>query len=308
MNFSLSTFVKSLGGRFGRNQVQKSCELAIDSLRQHSIPAYDQATDFFKEYKIRSPEGKSVENTVRKYIKVGSSGNWVGGVRDGLNAAVSTLEKISKKSESLYADHEFNAALTFQKATYLRLIGNISFVNDFSRKLLNYVYISEFASMPGVEDMGVSKELAPVDVKYIEDNLINFCVCMKVLQKPFEEIERSVDEMPDAIVSESSESVMRSNLGDKTIDPLGMNAMVLPIRVSVKWNIFYLFGMLVADFQNACYKASREELSLLQLRLLNLKKAQEKKQDANLQYQIEKMQERVNELNYDVSRWEQKYA
>lgn len=308
MKFSLNHFVKSLSNRFGRNDVQKSCELATDGLRQHTIPAYDTATEFFKDFRIRSPEGKAVESTVRKYVKVNGSTNAIGAVRDALNDAVKILDSVSKKADTLYADHETSAALTFQKATYLRLVGSITFVNEYARKLLNYIYIAEMAAVDKADTLGVHKELSPADIKYIEDNMVNFAVCLRVLQRPFEEVERVVDTMPDAIVSDSAEEVMRSNLGEKTIDPLALNAMVFPVRVSVKWNPFYLVGMLMADFQNACYKASREEVSLLQLRLLNLQKAYDKKPDANLQYQIEKMQERVNTLNYDISRWEKKYA
>lgn len=306
MKFTLSSFIKGLSGRFGRNEVQKSCELVSDSLRQHTLPAYDAAVEFFKEFRIRSKEGKAVDTVVRKYIKVNGSTNSIGAIRDALNDSIRALEAISKKSETLYADHESNAALSFQKATYLRLVSNITFVNDYARKLLNYIYTAELAVVNGGQ--GVEKELSPADVRFIEDNMVNFAICLRVLQRPFDEVTRNIDAMPDALVSDASEEVMRSNFGEKSIDPLSATAMVFPVRVSVAWNPFYLFGMLLADFQNACYKASREEVSLLQMRLLNLQKINEKKPDANLQFQIEKMQERVDALNYDIARQVKKYA
>ena len=303
---NIITYIKGLAHRFGKNQVQKSCELVSESLRSHAIPAYAAAAELFKSSKIKSKEGTEFVSTFKKLATYPRSGTIMDAILETLENSVKVLDFISKKSDTLYADNESNLGLTFQKATYLRVVSAITFTNDFSRKFLNYVYVLETSTVDS--DFQIKDSITPAEIKFVEDNFVSFCTCISILQNSIESIQTNVDNLPDAIVSETSESAFESTMGISKIDPLGLRGFTIPITVSAKWNPFYFIGSVFADFQVAAYKAAKEEHELLQLRKLNLEKIYEKKPDARLQKEMEYLSNRISGLNYELSKTEAQYA
>ena len=303
---NILTYIKNLVHHFGKNQVQKSCEIAIDSLKAHTIPAYVSASELFKINKIKNKETLSYVDDYRRLVGLKNNATIIDSILDGLNKAVEVLEFVSSKSDSLYSEHESNVGLTFQKATYLQLASALTFANDFSRKFLNVVYILETENAD--KDSSLKDHITPIELSFVQSNFINFCTVMAVLKKDISKIEASVDSLPDAIVSDTSTKAFDSTLGEAKMDPLGFRNFTIPINVSVSWNPFYMFAMMYADFQNASYKAAKEELQLLQLRKVNLEKINEKKPDARIQQEIQYLGTRVSGLNYEVSQLEKRYA
>ena len=303
---NILSYLKNLVHHFGKNQVQKSCEITIDSLKAHTIPAYVSAAELFNAAKLKNKETLSYVDDYRRLVGLKGNASIIESILDGLNKAVEVLEFVSSKSDTLYTEHESNVGLTFQKATYLQLASALTFANDFSRKFLNVVYILETENA----DKGSSLQdhITPAELQYVQSNFINFCTIMAVLKKDIPTIEKSVDGLPDAIVTDSSEKAFATTLGEAKMDPLGFRNFVMPVIVSVKWNPFYLIGMMYADFQNASYKAAKEELQLLQLRKINLEKINEKKPDARIQQEIQYLGTRVSGLNYEVLQLEKKYG
>lgn len=300
---NLFSYIKSLTHRFSKNEVQKSCDLVTDSLNAHTIPAYVGASTMFKNFKIKSKKGVGFESDFKRLVR-GRDG-MIDTILAMLENSVKTLEAISKKSETLYGDQESSLGLTFQKATYLQLVGALTFTNDFSRKFLNYLYALETAEMD--RESKVEDTTTPAENAFVEEQFANYCTCVRIFSDSFDQIEKSVDALPDAVVSEHTESNLTSSLGEKKIDPLGLRNFHTK-ETSVKFNPFYLIGMWRAEMQIERYKTAKEELDLLQLRKLNLERMQEKKPDARLQKEIEYLSTRVSGLNYKIQKVEAKYA
>jgi hypothetical protein len=264
------------------------------------------AVELFNVNKIKSKEVLSYVDDYRRIVGLKNNVTIVESVLDGLYRAVAMLEFISSKSDSVYNDHESNTGLTFKKATYLQLVSAATFANDFSRKFLNVVYILETSQAD--QNASVQDNITPAEMAYVQANFSNFCRVIAVLKNDVTEIEAQVEELPDAMVADNSVKAFSSTLGESKIDPLGFRHLVLPIHVSVKWNPFYLIGMMYADFQNACYKAAKEELQLLQLRKVNLERILEKKPDARIQREVEVLASRVSGLNYKLQQTEKTYG
>lgn len=302
---NIFTYIKSLAHKFNKTEIQKSCETTIDSLRNHTIPAYAGAMDLFKSSKFKSKEALDFATTLKRMVK-GSSNSLLETIHDCLIESTVLLKVISKKSDHLFNDQESTLALTFQKATYLRLVTAIGFTNDFSRKFLNYLYVLETANVD--KEFSIKESITPAEIKYVEDNFLNFCTCVNILTNKTSAIEQKVDDLPDALVTETSEKTLEAVLGNSKVDPLGFRNFALPVNISVRWNPFYMVANLVADYQIAAYKCAKEEFNLLQLRKLNLERLNEKKPDAKLQQEIEHMSNRISGLNFEITQMESKYA
>ena len=78
--------------------------------------------------------------------------------------------------------------------------------------------------------------------------------------------------------------------------------------IPVWLNPIYHIGMRIAEWQAKRYKSAKEELSLLQLRKLNLERVSAGKPDAKIQSEIKYLEARIQGLNFDIDEMEKKYA
>lgn len=303
----ITEYLKRLFHSISRNQITASCDKTIDSIQKHTLPAYVTAAGFFKEHKLSSDESADFITGYKTKVGLKGGQNIVESIHDVLQRTMGLLQSIGERSDALFADVESTIGMTFQKATYLRLISSASFANDYARQFLNYLYAAETSKL-APSDNPLANTLTPAERKYVEANFDNFCVIMAILAGDQKDVMEAIDDLPDAIVSEKSEQTLLGSLGSRKLDPLGFNNLIAPVTLSVRWNPFYLIGILVADFQVAQYKAADDEVSLLGLRRLNLEKLHAKKPDARLQQEIDYLANRVSKARHTLMTMEQKYA
>lgn len=303
---SMISYVKQLSARFNKNDIQKNCEITADSLKTHTIPGYVAASETFKTFQLRNKEILSYNTEFRKLCSVPRSGTIIDSISEALGNGVVLLDYLHKHSDTLYSEQESSLGLTYRKATYLRLISTITFAGDYARKFLNYVYTLETQSAD--EQFQIKDNITPAEIAFVKSNFLDFCNAIKILQQSVEQITKNVDNLPDAIVSESSDAAFSGTLGQAKMDPMGFSNFSMPVQVSVKWNPFYHIGAMIASFQVAQYKCAKEETDLLALRRLNLEKVLAKKPDARLQKEIEHLSSRISGLNYELSKMEKKNA
>lgn len=304
----LFSYLKGLFHRITKGQIKASCDAVIESLQKHTLPAYVTASDLFKSRKLSS---KEVQEFVKEFTKtVGmsrGSHSMVESIKVVLENTVTLMTQISHKSDTIFSDTESTLGMTFQKAMYLRLISAATFADDYARKFLDYVYLCETAHLDP-SGSPLRNAMTPAQREWVEANFTNFCLVLAVLSNDSKDVFKEIDELPDAIVSEQSETTLAASIGLKRIDPFGMHGLGLPITVKTSWNPFHLLGMFIADFRAAQYKCAKEELDLLQMRQLNLEKLIAKQPDARLQQQIEYLAERVAKLQYELHETEKKYG
>lgn len=304
----LFKYLKGLFHRVTRGQIKSSCDLVVESIQETTLPAYESASSLFRTKKLASKEATEFASEFKKRVGVVKGANGlVDSIQVILANTVKLLNLISEKSDTVFSDIESTLGMTYQKAMYLRLISAATFANDYSLKFLNYLYVLETSNLDPQENP-VGDSLTPAEISNLNGNFNNFLLVLDVLNNNIDDVISSLDDLPDAVVSEQSDHVLGGSLGERKIDPFGMRGLVLPVSVGVNYNPFHLLGMLVADFRVTQYKCSKEQVELLQLRKLNLEKLQAKKPDARLQKQIDDLANRVKHLNYQLDQMKEKYA
>lgn len=304
----LFSYLKGLFHRITRGQIKASCDAVVESLQKHTLPAYLQGAECFKLHKLASKEAKDFIAEFTKTVGAPKSGgSIIESIKTILENTVTLLTQIGDKSDAVFSDVESTLGMSFQKATYLRMISAATFANDFARQFLNYLYVVETAHLDAASG-SLQDALTPAERAWVEGNYSNFCLVLSILNNDVATVFQQVDELPDALVSEQSEEALAGSLGQKRIDPLGMRGLSMPFNVSVKWNPFYLIATIRADYRAAQYKCAKEELDLLQLRKLNLEKVQAKQPDARLQQQIQYLADRVSKLQFELQEMEKKYG
>jgi hypothetical protein len=296
---NLVNYIKSLFPTFKKDKVIDSCNLTKQSIREHALPSYESASELFKSTSFQSKEMKDYVLVYSKTVEKVSGVDLVSSIRDILKNTLVLLDNISELSKNEFSQNEASIALTYKKSTLLRTIQAAEFANIYSRKFLNYVYVLETTQAD--KSVSLKDSLLPVEVKWLEDNFLNFCLVCSILLTSKDKYNKGIKELPEATITELTETTLPETLGMAKLDPLNMRGL------SIYWNPFYMIALARAQWQAENYKASQAELELLQLRKLNLEKLQQNQPDAKLQKQIDYMQNRVDGLNFKLKQMEEDY-
>ncbi len=297
MNFY--NFVVSLFPTFKRDEIIDAAIGTRKSIMEHSLQAYQSADQVWGSTPFTSKEAKALEKQYKLEVSLPGRQSMITSISLALQNSLKVLDLVVQKGKNIYQETEASAGLSFEKATIMRIIAVADFTNKYSLDLLNYIYAYEAKSTEGGEGVdGVSKA---------EENLImsqfsDFCTAINVLKVDMGSLEKALNDLPDAVVSELTERTFVSTIGTSKLDPLNLRAF------SVRKNPFYIFGMVRAENQEKKYKAKKEMLELLQLRLLQLQKLQDKKQDASLDKEIAYYQSRVTGLNHEIEKMNKEYG
>lgn len=297
MNFY--NFIVSLFPTFKRDDILDAAIGTRKSIMEHSLTAYESADQVWGKTPFTSKEIKGLEKQYKSEVGISTRQSMIGDILFALQNSLKVLDYVVQKGKVIYSDNEASAGLTFQKATILRVVSVSDFVNKYSLDLLNYIHVCETKDTDAGKDIeGISK----AEEEMVISQFMDFCVAIRVLKVNMESLEKALAELPDATVSDLTEKTFISTMGAKKIDPLNLRGF------SVRKNPIFIFGMLEAEKQEKKYKAKKEMLELIQLRLMNLQKIRDKKQDASLDKEIEYYQSRVTGLNHEIEKMNKEYG
>jgi FtsZ-binding cell division protein ZapB len=266
---------------------------------EHSVQAYRSADQVWGNTAFISKQAKSLEKTYRLEVGLTGRQSMITSICAALENTLKVLDLIAEKGKVIYSDNEASMGLTFQKATVLRIVTIAEFANKYSLDLLNYIYTIEARATKGGEGID---DISKAEEEQLINQFQDFCVAMNVLKVDMSSLEKALNDLPDAVVSEMTERTFISTIGSKKLDPFQVR------NFNVRKNPFYIFGMMVAERQEKKYKAKKETVELLQLRLMHLQKLRDKTQDASLDKEINYYQNRVTSLNHELEKLNKDYG
>jgi len=296
----IKSFLKSLVPSFEKDDVMEDIRVTRVELKDITHPAYVNGLQVLKTWKFKSPQIVDRAEIFDRQVKFGS-GNMIAVIEKGIPVALENLENVEDMIQRIYNENVASAGMTYMKAQLLQFVECVSFVSKYARKLLNYVYIYELAEYD-TADTKVEDSLTPAEKEWIERNFVTFCTAFNVVVGHPNEIKKNLGDIPDIVVTPDNVDTLPETVGMNKVDPLSMR--FIPVWL----NPVYHIGMRVAEWQAKRYKSAKEELTLLQLRKLNLQRVSEGKPDAKVQKEIKYLEDRINGLNFDIAEMEKKYA
>ena len=291
---SLSSFLSSLSPSFEKGQIVESIQKTRDDIARFTLPALAAAEELWSGQKFKNGISQDIQDTVQGALKRKPMFELL--VANTENAD-KLLKALGEHVNKIFNSHESTRALTYAKATCLRLVQAADLVSLYNRRQLNYIYWLEADAM-GVEDAVGPK---PAELEWLRDNMPAYVTGLRALEYDPNDLDTVFRTLPDVPVSAQNEAALGVTMGVSKIDPMGV------FGLSVRWNPFYLAGMLVAEYQQAKYKSTEEEAQLLEYRLLQLKNQREKTPDAKLDKEIAYTQERVTSAHAKLSKMEKDY-
>lgn len=290
---SLYKFIAGLKPIMSKEEVLTSVQETTQIISKYTLPAVRSAEQIWRGQSFKSSAAKRIESDMKREIK---NKPMFEIMRSSMENALVLLGHISTYVERVFQENEANIGLSYAKATVLRLVQASELSSTYCRRLLNYVLWLECE-----QQKGTTQGPTPGEIRWLTDNYNAFALAMTALQKDKEALEHTLKNLPEATVTDTSEMSFISTLGIGNVDPFGMS------QLSVRWNPFYLIGMLVADWQAQRYANAQDEVKLLEARKLQLELLREGKQDAKLDKEIEYLQDRLTGLYAKLDKMEKDY-
>ena len=295
---TLSKFVASLRPEWGRDSMMDDINTTIVEIDSTTIPMCETFTRSMSG-PLRSKEMVSLAKDYTS--EVGTRRSMVEHITEVLRLAVEHLQYICNISNKVFVEPNIvTAAFTYKKATVIRYIETIKFVSDYTRMLLQYAAVCE-TSMAD-DGTSINGTFSPVEVRYINSRFPAFIMACKSIGLKKNDFAKALDKIPNTVVSENNEAVLKAAKGSGETDPFEMG--FLPIFI----NPFYHAAMAIAEWQANRYKRATDELTALQLRMANLEKLRNGTNDTALQAQIKATEKQISDARYNLAKLNKKYG
>lgn len=286
-------FIKKLLPVFGRDRLSEDIRITRGELTD-LIPVYTDAAKFFKNWKYKSEEVISLNAAIRAPAGPKAS-NPVVLIAELLPQVLDSLVRVEEMIATNLASNVSGKGLTYKQASIIQFIDVVTLISKYARKYLNYVYVYESAQF---KESGLEPRdsIPPAETRWIEERAHDFGVALTIAQREPQAVVEAITAIPEIEVANSDFQSLTRTIGPTSLDPLKFGF------VAARTNPIYFLRMIVAEYQVARHKEMREELSVLQLRKINLEKLKAGRADANLEKQIVVVESRIQSVSYELSK------
>lgn len=292
---SIAKYVTSLLPSFERSRVEEDVRLLKEELQETTIPPLAAAADHFKRARFEARDVQDFDRVFQRSVRTDLSGNFIDISHEAMRRAKEMVEKIDTSLDKYFGRDVTAEGMTYTRLNVLRYLECVSFASRYVRKLLLWTYQQEQAAA----SRPIGQPFTKAEIKWLFENRQAFFLCIKVLAKKVQDVEKVFRNIPDMVVVPEEVEMAKETVGVQRLDPLQTNL------IPVKLNPIYHVRMAIAEWQVNRYKAAQEEKRAMEYRLLALKESREGKEDAKLEQTIEYTEDRLKKLNYKLAKIEE---
>lgn len=294
-------FLSSLLPSFTKSRLKEDLDTTKEELKNTTLPAYKSAFAFgIDKRKWKSEAVIQHQDRFDKAVKTKFRGNAVKVTSDILQVMEKNIPVVEKMVEDYYADDVTRDAMTYLGANLIQFLELMTFTVRYARRQLYWILTEEAtnADPEYVADSG----LTPGEIEWLMKKRETFFHALNVLAMDAKDMEKAFKDIPDIVATKDNVEIVSRTAGAHKIDPFGM--AFIPAWI----NPIYYVRMAIAEWQVARYKAAKEEVLVIQQRLIQLKSMEEGKRPANVAQQIEYHSGRLKKLEADIAEMEQNYG
>lgn len=296
---SIKDFFSSLLPSFERDRISEDVAELRKELHDHVLPAYLRASKLTNGKGFKSDEVAAFDTQFNTALREYGRYGFIEGTYRLFSPLEAQLKTIDEMIDSMFAKDVTKETMTYQKVSVLRYLEVMRFVLRYSARSLLWATELETRAILGQE---VKSDLTPAEQAWLKDNARGYLDALPILNQSASELKQTLRSIPEVIVVPERMDVVRQTVGAHKLDPLQLGFLS-----TSRYNLVYHLRMYYAEWQVKRYKAMVEEKRTLEFRLLALQEAYEGKQDAKLGQAIEYSQGRLQRLNYELARLEERY-
>lgn len=293
-------FLQLLPVTIDRSMVTNQLRSQIGNMTDNVLPSFRASLDVFEPtYKFRSQLGKQVENAFARQRMTQNRTNWVGDVLQALENANDLLptfvEDIGRVRSPLIA----RDGIDLRTANILQLAEMNKFMLSYAPKLLLWMYASEGAAMSA----HVKDNMSTAERQWLTKNLTGFVAVVSLYCRPAAEIRKKLDGVA-AIPVAGIDFETAAAVDYTKVDPLRMGFIGEDMLVALVSGISFRLGKLWAEWSVKNHNEQKELKNALELRLIEIKLAQDGTTDAALTKRIRYTEDRLSKLTYQIAQYE----
>ena len=306
MNLNIKNIVSSIRGMFLRtDDLREAMQNTQQQMLTATSPAVAEALHAEKKVDLS-------KNVFAIELKRGLNRNWKGlrgnaSLFAQLDEVMLNLVQINNtvigELNNYFSEVADKDQLDYARLQAIALAQNVDTAQRYIRRAVRYIVLAEIAS---VTKRPLSDFMSPAQIKFIENKGSNaeFLNTMVVLGGiKVEAIPAMMRKIPAAKPDANGKS--NGLHSERVVDPTGaLNNFSMSAAIGKP---LYLVMMAVVDYQHSKYKLAQEELFALRIELDFLQSVVGSGQgDAAIERQAEQAQERIDKLEYECARYEEK--
>ena len=294
----LINYIAGLLPSLGKNDILDDLEVLSKEIRESTLPVYSTALETLLANGTVSPESEAFEGLMgRKFpdVKV----HYIKHTYNTLKRVDDFVPVLRSLVEKSMASKTTRDAMTHLRGQILHYVEAATLVTRYARRNLHYIVICEAAASKG-RKRSRGEGMSEAQVTWLNDNRVAFLDACFSLNRDKKESTKAFKAIPDVVVRD--DGVAEANIGPRVLDPFKLGF------IPPQFNIVYQVGIRVAEYQAARLKSAKEEAKVLEYRLLELRQSADGVKDAKLQQLIEYTEDRVQKLNYKISKQEEEYT
>ena len=297
----IQDFITSLLPSFEVDRVKKDILTLREELKTTTIPGYVDGAKYFKTNKVKSPLVQEYQKNFDSVVKTSIRGSYIEVTAEVFQKLPENLDALERLVDRYFANDVIAKGMTYLKVNLLQYVEAISFALRYGRKLLLWTYQAETNFALGDQDK-IGQELTQYERDWLKANASHFGNVIRILAGSAADLEKSIDALPDVVITNENVPVMQATVGASKLDPFKFGL------IPVKLNPIYHIRMAIAEYQVKRYKAALEEYRTLEYQLMALENARTGKKDPKLEQAIEYNQNRLQKMNVEIARMEEDYA
>lgn len=292
----IKKYLDSMLPMFTRQRIFEDIEIVQASLNENTLPVYREYAKLMGKGSFKSDLCTEYDERFSKRFEGKQNGNLIGTIAKVLEELSDKIDVVQGMVEKSFADDVTRNAMTILRINVMQFLDTISYTVNYARRLL----ITLVSFEVNAYNPQISVEILDGELKWLEDNFATFCSCLNILDTKTDKIQETLNEIPDVAVNPDTVNNVIAMVGNDRVDPMRLG--FIPVMLNPAYHI----GMRIAEWQAARYDAACNEREVLQFRLLQLKLAQQDRNDAGLERKIKVTQDRVDKLNFKIAKMEER--
>lgn len=294
MTYAIFEFVKGLMPGLKKETVLEDLRISIDTIDKIVVPSLEKIATTLKD-KLKSEEGLDIERSFKSSYKgsVANGANIILTLKNSMPNIRQNAEYVEKRLADILEATIIPDGLTSRKAAMIRAAKQIGFIADMTLDIANAILITETLAQNG--ELSDEMELSKGTILRVNRNIVRFAYAISDFNRKPQDFEKLYDKMKDVFVGGANAANVAVSVKEAEIDPFDSRLVQ-----GVAYNPIYHIRIAVAQWQASRYHAAKEKKKILELRVLQLKAENEKKQDPRILKEINYTQSRIDKLDRDI--------
>lgn len=297
---SLQNVLKNLKEGFPKNQIEDDLNVLRQDITAYTQPMFDTASKDFGNKAFKSKWAENFQKRLKNDVRRVNTKNFIIPVQKSLEKILERVDVLEKLADENFNDDISIHAMSIKRLNILSYIQACSFFSIYARRLITTVMAIEI----NVADESVINELEdvlPINLEWLNQRRDSFFKVMDIFLNGKGDLNKAIDELPDINVNPTNIKAVEAV--NRTLDPFGFGF------IPVVLNPAYHIGIFVAEWQNDRLNTAKAEKDILEVRVMNLKLLEDKKNDAKLQKSINYIENnRLKPLYKKIAKMEASYA